>query len=122
VLAFIAAFAATLGFSCSHGRCYTNDDCHHGMVCMQTDEVGKVIVKPESCPKGSVLCGLKCLEPCGEGTCLEGQVCGSGGCCEAAKECRLNSECPGDQLCRAGKCLDSGRCEDAEPKSKADKT
>jgi len=117
IVSFAAAFAACFALSCSHGRCYTNDDCHHGMVCMPIDEMGKLVFKPDQCPKGSVLCGLKCVDPCSEGSCLETQVC-TDGCCVAAKECRLNSECPGDQLCRAGKCLDSGRCEESEVKPK----
>ena len=108
-IAFVVAFAAAFLVSCSHGRCYTSDDCHHGKVCMAVDDTGRVLVKPDKCPKGSVLCGLRCVDPCGEGSCAEGEAC-TAGCCEQKRECRLNSECPGDQLCRGGKCLEAGQC------------
>jgi len=111
------ACAALFLASCHHGRCYTNEDCRHGKVCMAVDDEGRVMAKPEKCPKGTVLCGLKCLEKCSEGTCGEGQTCGAGGCCEAAKACRLNSECPGDQLCREGQCREAGQCHETPAES-----
>ncbi len=107
---FAFALAAALLTGCSHGRCYTDEDCRHGKVCMAVDEDGRVLAKPEKCPKGTVLCGLKCLEPCQADSCAQGQTCAEGGCCEAARACRLNSDCPGDQLCREGSCREAGMC------------
>jgi MYXO-CTERM domain-containing protein len=81
-------------FTSSPERCDNLDNDCDGMV----DDGGTLCTDPQVCASG------RCVDPCFEGGCLEGQTCtGAGICVETA--C-VDVTCPEGQRCEGGRCVE----------------